>query len=82
MIRATIELVPYGQEAQARTLHRLTICNIGGTSERGKYVCQLNEGDSVWGHKSAYIYDWPRKERDAAALVHEALSRMGYGREV
>lgn len=80
MIRVQIELVPAngGYEKQ---LFLMEICNIGGTPQRGEYRCHLwNEQDDTT--QVAHITGWPRKQRDAAALVHEALSRMGYGREV
>lgn len=78
MLRVRIELVPYGQEDRARTLQTLTIANVGGTEERGEYRCQM---EMPGGVLTTYLRDWPRLERDAAALVHEALSRLGYGEE-
>lgn len=78
MLRVTIELLPYGQEDKARTLQTLTIMNVGGTAERGTYICTLTD-EFPFPVCTDVIEDWPRLERDAAALVHEALSRMGYG---
>ena len=80
MLRVTIELIPYGQEGEARTLQMLTIMNTGGTAERGTYLYTFDDGNGgLPGLSIGRIENWPRPERDAAALVHEALSRMGYG---
>lgn len=75
MLRVRIELVPQGQESQARTLQTLTVTNVGGNAYRGEYRAELREE----GHARAQtilITDWPRLERDAAELVHEALCRL------
>lgn len=80
MIRVQIELVP-ADGSYEKQLFLMEICNTGGTSQRGEYQCDLwNEQDGTT--QTARITGWPRRKRDAAALVHEALSRMGYGREV
>jgi len=75
MLRVRIELVPHGIESAARTLQTLTVANVGGTDERGIYACQLADERRRVTH-TATITDWPRLERDAAELVHEALSRL------
>ena len=78
MLRVTIDLIPHGQEDKARTLQTLTITNVGGTDVRGEYDCVLRD-DVGLPLRRAHITNWARLGRDAAALVHEALSRMGYG---
>lgn len=73
MLRIRIELVPHGDESAARTLQTLTITNIGGDAYRANYRAELSQE----GHaraEVAYVTVWPRLDRDAAALVHEALS--------
>lgn len=77
MIRVRIELVPFGQEHRAETLQLLTIANIGGTHDMGEYECVLHGRSNLLA--KAYVSEWPRLEKDAAALVHEALTLMGYG---
>lgn len=43
MIRVTIELLPGGNEARARTIGLVEICNIGGTAELGEYAVVLKK---------------------------------------
>lgn len=77
MLRVTIDLLPQGDEAQARTLQTLTITNVGGTLQRGDYTALLSDDKGLYVHRAKFHY-WPRhKEKaDAAALVAEALRRM------
>lgn len=78
MLRATIDLIPHGQEDQRRTLQTLEIVNVGGTRESGRYHCELmNAAGQVIAEGA--VTGWPRREREPAALVHEALRRLGYG---
>lgn len=81
MLRITIDLIPNGQEDKARTMQTLTITNVGGTDVRGEYDCVLRDDVGI-PLRRAHITNWARLGRDAAALVHEALSRMGYGANV
>jgi hypothetical protein len=41
MIRCTIELLPGGDEDRKRTIGLVEIANVGGTHEKGNYVCVL-----------------------------------------
>lgn len=75
MLKVRIELAPEGNESAARTLRTLAIANVDGTSERGTYSCTLRDEQGI-PLRHAVITDWPRLDRDAAALVHEALSRL------
>lgn len=79
MIVARIELHPAGG-GSARKLMTLHIVNVGGTEVRGDYRAALldAEGNRL---RTATVTGWTRLGRDAAALVHEALSAMGYGGE-
>lgn len=79
MLRIKIDLVPYGDESRVRTLQTLTIANTGGTEVRGEYDCVLRDGEGN-RLRHARLTNWPRLGRDAAALVHEALRQMGYGK--
>lgn len=78
MLRVKIDLIPHGDEAKARTLQTLTIANTGGTARSGDYVALLSDDSGLLIERTT-ITHWPRLERDAAALVHEALRQMGYG---
>lgn len=75
MLRVRIELVPHGIESAARTLQTLTVANVGGNAYRGEYRAELREEGRARA-QTTVITDWPRLERDAVALVHEALSRL------
>ena len=56
MIRVTVELVPYGDESRAKTLHTAVIANDGtGTKNQGNYHFSLSRKGSMRPWKSGRI---------------------------
>ena len=77
MLRATIELVPYGQEAYARTLHTLKISNIAGTPQVADYAVEYTNSD---GEAVNFVLTGFERKEGAARLVllalDDAVSRL------
>lgn len=71
MIRVTIELLPGGNEAHARTIGLVEICNIGGTAELGEYAVVLKKTPPFAG---ALKQAWRRGRLvDSSGIITEAL---------
>ncbi len=75
MIRVTIQLLPFGNEANARHLGTIDIANDGtGTAERGNYKVRLagfRGPHSRW--REGAVRDFPRKSRGPYDLLLRAL---------
>lgn len=70
MIRVTVDLVPFGDETQKRTLTFFEIANDGtGTVAQGNYMVRF-QGDPAW---FPTVSHWDRK-RDVLELVGAVLS--------
>ena len=74
MIRVTVELVPYGDESRAKTLHTAVIANDGtGTKNQGNYHFSLSRKGSMRPWKSGRIRGFPRLRLGAWQLLQRAL---------
>lgn len=77
MIRVTIELVPYGDEARAEVLHEILIANDGsGTLARGNYAASLTRRSSAAVWKTARVDDFPRQRKNAYHLLKAVLDQV------
>ena len=75
MIRVTIEVVPFGVEAKAKTLHVMEVNNIGtGDESTGNY--------DVWASGPGWLLNLQHcgfdRSRGALALASECLGRMDH----
>lgn len=68
MLKLTLEIVPFGFEDLTRVIGKVTIENVGGTSELGNYSVRC-------GTKMVYIENFPRED-GAWKLVALALSKL------
>ena len=75
MLRATIEIVPFGDEELKREIATLEIANIGPSSEYPNYadyaITLFKSGERQW----RYIENWPRR-LGAEALVAAAIGEF------
>jgi len=70
MLKCTIEIYPYGSEANKRTIAEIDIINTGeGTAEFGNYVVRA-EG------KSVKINKFPRGHNKLMPLIAEAARKL------
>lgn len=73
MLRVTLEMVPFGQEDKKRTLGKIDIANIGGTSVRAMYRVDAVPAE---GRLLTFeIKNFDRSKR-AWALVQKAIWKM------
>lgn len=71
MLRVKIELLPYGNEQNARVLHSFDVANDGtGTDDTGNYIFRESE-KSPWRNS---VRAWPR-ERTAEELIYNVLKQ-------
>ena len=72
MIRVTIELLPFGEEARRSTLATVNIANQGTTNKKGEtyYAVEKCNAD---GSFASRLYVWHRRSDGVAALVRKAL---------
>lgn len=81
MLRATIEIVPYGDENRRRNLYIIEIGNDGtGNIDTGNYDVNLYECD-IDGRREEYPCGTTRvkgykRNYGALRLVHEALTKL------
>lgn len=75
MLRVTLEMVPFGQEATKRTIGVIEISNIGGDSNYGKYEASLLSDEDTSGKKDVFI-DCFERSNGAWSLVRRAISKL------
>lgn len=76
MLRATLEIVPHGEESCARRLGRLLIVNDGsGNSIEGNYDVSVSLAGGEF--KTGRVERWPRQIRPVWDLVVVALRTLG-----
>jgi len=74
MLRATIEIILFGDEARKSEIVTIEIANIGGDQTMGEYaVTEKTRGRST---RLAYVHRFPRRLM-AAALVARAITALG-----
>ena len=75
MIRVTVEMIPFGDEAQKHTIAVGNIWNTGtGDSSTGNYkfnISRRNQPRIIW--KFGDISDFPRKKLNAWDLLYRVL---------
>lgn len=73
MLRVTVELVPFGEEAHKRTLSTLIIGNTGeGDARMGHYRITYQPGEPGYAHQVRTLRDFARTAGHLA-LVEEAI---------
>lgn len=71
----TIELVPMGDEARARTIHTAVIANDGtGTKSQGNYRYALSRRGSTKPWKVGKLHGFPRLRLGAWQLLYRVLA--------
>ena len=78
MLRVTVEVLPYGDEAQASNIAKLDIINVGGTRERGNYETRLFKNASAENFLQTDLVGYDRLNNDVFNLVSHALQEHGY----
>ena len=77
MLVLRLEMWPGGNPNKMRPLGTLRISNVGGDGDEWSYQVELDksEGRSASTHRTT-VHNWVGV-RDAWALVHESLTRLG-----
>jgi hypothetical protein len=79
MLRVTIELLPYGDESQARTLGTLEIANDAtGTLDVGNYTGKLFAEYTGQGGRTGRVLNFSRRKQSAWSLVGAFLKLWGH----
>jgi len=68
MIRVTIDLIPYGEQDLAKTLHTITIKNIGGDEEIASYIAEMKD--------KTYLIEKFEKKQGALVLLMIMLTKI------
>lgn len=78
MIRVTVELVPWGDETQKRTIATADITNVGGDDAWGEYRAEFH-GETPGPRPMArtFVKRFARKQENVWRLIHEALFQWG-----
>jgi len=72
MLRAYVEIVPFGNEDNRRRIGEAHIINTGkGTLEKGDYVCRFYDDDGL--SFSSSVEGFPRQKERFWKLLFEAL---------
>ena len=70
MLRAALEMIPFGVEEKRRTIGAIEISNIGGDETVGEYQVQSKE-------TIVFVKRFQRKQ-GAWSLLKKALVKLGY----
>lgn len=82
MLRLTLEIVPFGQEACKRSLGTVEISNIGGTIKHGNYRVQsLLSLPTLGGMREECLIKRYPRDKGAWKLVQIALKKLSRGVE-
>ncbi len=79
MLQVTIELIPDGRKEMATVIGRGYIANVSNLADLSDYACKFEENPwqgRVYGPYLGTLVNWPRNERGAWEIVHEALSQL------
>lgn len=81
MIRVTVEIVPFGMEAEKRVIGMAEIVNDGtGGREVGNYQAVVKNAMSENIHL-VYVEGFPRLESDVWDLIYRVLKKVYGGRK-
>lgn len=79
MIRITVQLLPKGDEARARTLGSMDIVNDGtGSEELGNYDATLHAEYTPPEGRKARVINFRRQRQSVWTLVGAVLKRCGH----